>query len=90
MEELLSYRVPPDFRDRLDQQATNDSSSPLHPRYRGTPPDFPAGGWRVRELAQGIHYTIVNGQVLLEDGQHTGALPGRVLRNTLYHETATA
>ena len=29
-------------------------------------------------------------QVLLEDGRHTGALPGRVLRNTLYHETATA
>lgn len=46
--------------------------------------DFPAGGWRVRELATGIHYTIVNGQVLLEDGRHTGALPGRVLRNTLY------
>jgi N-acyl-D-aspartate/D-glutamate deacylase len=45
--------------------------------------DFPAGGWRIRELAQGIHYTIVNGQVLLQDGQHTGALPGRVLRNAL-------
>jgi N-acyl-D-aspartate/D-glutamate deacylase len=28
--------------------------------------------------------TIVNGQVLLEDGKHTGALPGRVLRNTYY------
>ena len=57
-------------------------------RTRSAPPedvvhDFPAGGWRVRELAEGIHYTIVNGQVLLEDGQHTGALPGRVLRNTL-------
>jgi N-acyl-D-amino-acid deacylase len=52
--------------------------------------DFPAGGWRVRELATGIHYTIVNGQVLLEDGRHTGALPGRVLRNTLYHERVTA
>jgi N-acyl-D-aspartate/D-glutamate deacylase len=38
--------------------------------------DFPAGGWRVRELATGIHYTIVNGQVLLEDGRHTGALAG--------------
>jgi IS1 family transposase len=25
MEELLSYRVPPDFRDRLDQQATDDT-----------------------------------------------------------------
>jgi N-acyl-D-aspartate/D-glutamate deacylase len=50
--------------------------------------DFPAGGWRVRELANGVHYTIVNGQVLLEDGHHTGALPGRVLRNTLYHANA--
>lgn len=46
--------------------------------------DFPAGGWRIRELAQGIHYTIVNGQVLLEDGRHTGNLPGRVLRNAQY------
>jgi hypothetical protein len=26
MEELLSYRVPPDFRDRLDQQAANVNS----------------------------------------------------------------
>jgi len=50
--------------------------------------DFPAGGWRIRELAAGIHYTVVNGHVLVEDGRHTGALPGRVLRNTLYHERA--
>jgi N-acyl-D-amino-acid deacylase len=46
--------------------------------------DFPAGGWRFRELADGVHYTIVNGQILLEDGQHTGALPGRVMRNSYY------
>lgn len=46
--------------------------------------DFPAGGWRVRELSEGIKYTIVNGEVLIEDGKHTGALPGRVMRNTLY------
>ncbi|HEY7490167.1 MAG TPA: amidohydrolase family protein [Candidatus Tectomicrobia bacterium] len=52
--------------------------------------DFPAGGWRIRELAAGIHYTIVNGQVLLENGKHTGALPGHVLRNTLYHAQAGA
>jgi hypothetical protein len=26
MEELLSYRVPPGFRDRLDQQAINHTS----------------------------------------------------------------
>ena len=46
--------------------------------------DFPGGGWRMRELAEGISYTIVNGEVLLEDGRHTGALPGRVMRNALY------
>ena len=47
--------------------------------------DFPAGGWRVKEPAAGIMATIVNGQVLMENGKHTGALPGRVLRNTYYH-----
>jgi N-acyl-D-aspartate/D-glutamate deacylase len=46
--------------------------------------DFPAGAKRIKEPAQGIHMTIVNGQVLLEDGRHTGNLPGRVLRNTYY------
>ena len=29
--------------------------------------------------------TVVNGQVLMENGTHTGALSGRVLRNTYYH-----
>jgi N-acyl-D-aspartate/D-glutamate deacylase len=43
--------------------------------------DFPANGWRMRELAEGIHYTVVNGEVLLEKGNHTGTLPGRVLKN---------
>ena len=46
--------------------------------------DFPAGGWRISELADGIKCTIVNGEVLIEDGKHTGALPGRVMRNALY------
>ncbi len=52
--------------------------------------DFPAGGWRFRELADGVHYTIVNGQILLEDGQHTGALPGRVMRNSYYKSSVAA
>ena len=46
--------------------------------------DFPANGWRVKEPAAGIVATIVNGEVLLENGEHTGALPGKVLRNTYY------
>ncbi len=40
---------------------------------------------RIKEEVEGVYYTIVNGQVLLEDGEHTGALPGRVLRNSWYH-----
>jgi len=46
--------------------------------------DFPGGAWCLRELAEGVHYTVVNGQVLLDHGKHTGALPGRVIRNALY------
>ncbi|HEX2830935.1 MAG TPA: amidohydrolase family protein [Burkholderiales bacterium] len=46
--------------------------------------DFPANGWRVKEPAEGVVATIVNGEVLLENGEHTGALPGKVARNTYY------
>ncbi len=62
----------------------------VQPRQEDIVHDFPAGGWRFRELADGIHYTIVNGHVLLEDGQHTGNLPGRVVRNSRYNAQATA
>jgi N-acyl-D-amino-acid deacylase len=47
--------------------------------------DFPANGWRIKEEAEGVDYTIVNGQVLLDHGEHTGVLPGRVIRNSWYH-----
>jgi N-acyl-D-amino-acid deacylase len=46
--------------------------------------DFPTGAKRIKEPAQGIHMTIVNGQVLMEDGKHSGNLPGRVMRNSYY------
>jgi len=43
--------------------------------------DLPGGGRRLVTLASGIQYTIVNGEVLYEGPNHTGALPGRVLRS---------
>jgi N-acyl-D-aspartate/D-glutamate deacylase len=55
------------------------------PRKEDVVHDFPANGWRMRELADGVHYTVVNGEVLLEKGEHTGAHPGRVLKNARYH-----
>lgn len=43
--------------------------------------DLPAGALRLRQKAEGLLATVVNGQVLLRNNDHTGALPGRVLRS---------
>jgi N-acyl-D-aspartate/D-glutamate deacylase len=43
--------------------------------------DLPGGGRRLVMPARGVCYTIVNGVVLYEDGKHTGALPGQILRS---------
>jgi N-acyl-D-amino-acid deacylase len=32
------------------------------------------------QYATGISYVVVNGQVVVDQGEHTGARPGRVLR----------
>jgi N-acyl-D-aspartate/D-glutamate deacylase len=55
----------------------NTIGSPERPEIRH---DLPGGGRRLVTQAEGIKYTIVNGQVLYEDRRHTGALPGQVLR----------
>jgi N-acyl-D-aspartate/D-glutamate deacylase len=43
--------------------------------------DLPTGAPRYVHHAKGIHYTIVNGSVLMRHGKHTGAYPGRILRS---------
>ncbi|MBI2530769.1 MAG: amidohydrolase family protein [Deltaproteobacteria bacterium] len=43
--------------------------------------DLPGNEKRLIQKAVGIETTIVNGQVLVERGEHTGALPGMVLGN---------
>jgi N-acyl-D-amino-acid deacylase len=47
--------------------------------------DLPAGATRLKQAALGITATVVNGEVLLRDGQHTGRLPGTLLRGALAH-----
>src|SRR2546428_6828802 len=42
--------------------------------------DLPAGARRLVQRARGVAATVVGGEVLLRDGKHTGALPGRLLR----------
>src|SRR4030095_6278947 len=44
--------------------------------------DLPANEKRFIQKAVGIEMTLVNGEVLVEKGNHTGALPGGVLGST--------
>lgn len=55
----------PDTVDAMDPEPVND---------------LPGGGPRLMQHSKGIHYTIVNGTVLVENNQHTGAYPGQLLR----------
>ena len=43
--------------------------------------DLPAGATRLTQRAEGFLATVVGGEVLLENGEHTGALPGRLVRS---------
>jgi N-acyl-D-amino-acid deacylase len=43
--------------------------------------DLPGNEKRLVQKATGIEMTIVNGEVLIEKGNHTGALPGTVVGN---------
>ena len=43
--------------------------------------DLPEGAPRYIQRAKGIHYTVVNGSVLMRNGAHTGVYPGKVLRS---------
>jgi len=55
----------------------NTIGSPERPEIRH---DLPGGGRRLVTQAEGITYTLVNGQVLYEGQRHTGIMPGQVLR----------
>jgi N-acyl-D-aspartate/D-glutamate deacylase len=45
--------------------------------------DLPAGARRLIQRTRGVAATVVNGEILLQDGKHTGALPGQLLRGPL-------
>lgn len=53
------------------------SLAPLVPEYRH---DFPHGAGRFAQRARGYDCTIVAGEVFMDHGEHTGALPGTLLR----------
>ena len=44
--------------------------------------DLPTGARRLSQHSTGMQATIVGGEILIENGEHTGALPGQLLRRT--------
>ena len=42
--------------------------------------DLPAGGRRMFQAAEGYRYTLVSGEVIMQDGEPTAARPGQLIR----------
>ncbi len=57
-----------------------ETITPLMPEVKN---DLPTGARRLVQKAKGISATIVNGVVLMRDGEHTGIYPGKLLRGPL-------
>ncbi len=53
----------------------------IGPRLPEVVHDLPAGAIRLKQTADGIKNTIVNGEVVLTDNEYGGATPGRLLRS---------
>ena len=43
--------------------------------------DLPADQWRRVRKADGYRWILVNGEITIEDGETTGATPGRLIRH---------
>ncbi|XOV87695.1 MAG: amidohydrolase family protein [Pseudomonadota bacterium] len=52
--------------------------------------DLPTGGKRLVQRVDGYEYTIKSGQVTFERGQHTGELPGKLVRGRTAVKEAAA
>ncbi len=55
----------------------------IAPRLPEVVHDLPAGAKRLKQTADGMLATIVGGQIVLNNNEHTGALPGQLLRGPL-------
>ena len=59
-----------------------DYDAPRVSRTREMVYDLPSGGKRLIQRSHGYRATICNGEVTHEDGEFTGALPGRLIRGS--------
>ncbi len=55
----------------------------IGPRMPEVVDDLPGGARRLKQTADGMAVTLVAGEIVLRQNEHTGALPGRLLRGPL-------
>ena len=55
----------------------------VEPRMPEVAHDLPGGSARLKQYADGFLATVVAGEIVLKENQHTGALPGKLLRGPL-------
>ena len=73
----------PDYAQALQATRLLELLQAYDPHVAGTPPlgvDLPAGGRRLMQTATGYHHTFKRGVETFANGEHTGALPGRLVR----------
>ncbi len=71
------------LREGMAADAVVFDPDTIAPRMPEVLSDLPAGSKRLKQTAEGISATIVNGSVLLRDNEPTGDFNGRLLRGPL-------
>ena len=71
------------LREGMKADATVFDAERVEPEMPQVVNDLPAGAQRLKQYATGMLATVVAGEVVLNNNEHTGALPGQLLRGPL-------
>ena len=68
------------IREGLNADLVVFDPKTVAPRMPEVVNDLPSGATRLKQVANGIRHSIVNGEVFLTDNEHTGSTSGRLFR----------
>ncbi len=68
------------IREGLNADLVVFDPKTVAPRMPEVVNDLPSGAKRLKQMANGIRHSIVNGEVFLTDNEHTGSTSGRLFR----------